>query len=206
MLKEKFFQLLNSYTSKTELKEKLWAEIEKKYSVKRRHYHTLQHLTNLITELESIKKELVNWDSVLFSVYYHDVIYNTLKKDNEEKSAILAEKRLLELKVDNLIITKVKEQILATKSHLISPDNDTNLFTDADLSILGKDWHTYHEYCNQIRKEYFIYPDIMYKAGREKVLQHFLKMEKIYKTNLFFEKYETQAKKNIEQELLSLEK
>lgn len=206
MIKEKFFQLLNNYTDKIEPKEKLWSEIEKKYSVKRRHYHTLQHLTNLITELESIKKEIVNWDSVLFSVYYHDVIYNTLKKDNEEKSAILAEKRLLELKVDDLIITKVKNQILATKSHLISPDNDTNLFTDADLSILGKDWNTYQQYCNQIRKEYFIYPDIMYKAGRKKVLQHFLKMEKIYKTTLFFEKYEIQAKQNMEKELILLEK
>lgn len=206
MLKEKFFQLLNSYTDKIELKEKLWSEIEKKYSVKRRHYHTLQHLTNLINELESIKQEIVTWDSVLFSVYYHDIIYNTLKKDNEEKSAILAEKRLIELKIDSSTINKVKKQILATKSHLISNDNDTNLFTDADLSILGTDWQTYHEYCNQIRKEYFIYPDIMYKAGRKKVLHHFLKMEKIYKTTLFFEKYEIQAKQNMEQELLLLEK
>lgn len=205
MLKDSFFQLLNNYTAKTELKERLWLEIEKKYTHKNRYYHTLQHLSNLINELESIKTEVIDWNTILFSVYYHDIIYNTLKKDNEEKSALLSEKRLTELSIPPNIIAKIKNQILATKTHLISSDNDTNLFIDADLSILGKNWDSYNEYCNQIRKEYFIYPDIVYKAGRKKVLQHFLKMEKIYKTNLFYEKYELQAKKNIEQELFLLE-
>lgn len=57
MLKNSFFQLLNNYTGKIELKERLWLEIEKKYTHKNRHYHTLQHLSNLINELENIKKE-----------------------------------------------------------------------------------------------------------------------------------------------------
>lgn len=124
-LKESFFQLLNNYTDKIELKERLWLEIEKKYTHKNRHYHTLQHLNNLINELETIKTEVIDWNTILFSVYYHDIIYNTLKKDNEEKSALLSEKRLIEINVDNSIITKVKNQILATKNHLITTDNDT---------------------------------------------------------------------------------
>jgi len=75
------------------------------------------------------------------------------------------------------------------------------LFTDADLSILGAEWPIYHNYTDQIRQEYAIYPDFMYKPGRKKVLLHFLKMERIFKTDYFYITFEAQAIKNIKQEL-----
>ncbi|MDX2245424.1 MAG: hypothetical protein SF052_01505 [Bacteroidia bacterium] len=85
----------------------------------------------------------------------------------------------------------------------MSPDNDTNLFTDADLSILGQKREIYHAYSTNVRKEYAIYPDILYNPGRKKVLQHFLAMEQIFKTPHFQEKYEAQARANLEEELMS---
>ena len=99
----------------------------------------------------------------------------------------------------------VKRGIKCTKSHEFS-DSDTNYFTDADLSILGKSWKTYEEYYQQIRKEYKIYPDFIYNSGRKKALQHFLKMDRIFKTDYFFEKYEIQARENLQNELQILTK
>jgi predicted metal-dependent HD superfamily phosphohydrolase len=92
-------------------------------------------------------------------------------------------------------------QVLATKGHTISKDNDTNLFTDADLSILGKDPVTYQTYASQIRKEYSIYPTLIYNPGRKKVLNHFLAMDRIFKTDHFYSRYEAAARKNIGDEL-----
>jgi predicted metal-dependent HD superfamily phosphohydrolase len=83
-------------------------------------------------------------------------------------------------------------------------DNDTNLFTDADLSILGKSWDAYSQYYQQVRKEYGFYPDLLYKPGRKKVLQHFLSMNSIYKTPFFKEKYEHSAIENLKHELTKL--
>ena len=80
-------------------------------------------------------------------------------------------------------------------------DTDTNLFTDADLAILGTDWNSYKKYYQQIRKEYSIYPDMIYNPGRKKVLHHFLHMERIYKTVWFYNRYEQQAIINLEKEL-----
>jgi predicted metal-dependent HD superfamily phosphohydrolase len=88
---------------------------------------------------------------------------------------------------------------------LQSADSDINIFTDADLSVLGQDWNTYENYLIQIRKEYSIYPDFVYNSGRKKVLQHFLSMERIFKTNNFFEKLEAQAKENLQRELEQLQ-
>ena len=201
MLKETFIELLEKYTDDKSLIEELWTEIETNYSGKKRHYHTLEHLENLFNQLESVKEELQNWETILFTLFYHDVIYKAVKSDNEEKSAELAEKRMRQLAISDEMIALCKAQIIATKSHIISPDPDTNYFTDADLSVLGQDWESYSAYYKNVRKEYAIYPDLLYNPGRKKVLNHFLEMESIFKTEYFHNKFEEQAKQNIQQEI-----
>lgn len=204
MLQEKFNELLTKYTDDKSLINTLWSEIEKNYSGNRRHYHTLQHLDSLLYQLTDVKEEIQNWDTILFTLYYHDIIYNATKLNNEEKSANLAVKRLKEVAVSSAIIEKCKKQILATKSHLSSNDSDTNYFTDADLSVLGQSWETYTLYYKNVRKEYAIYPSFIYKPGRKKVLHHFLSMDRIFKTDIFYNKYEANAKSNLQRELKTL--
>ncbi|TDS17104.1 putative metal-dependent HD superfamily phosphohydrolase [Maribacter caenipelagi] len=204
MLRETFIKLMTKYTADKDLMNVLWAEIEKNYSSKKRHYHTLQHLDNLHSQLTIVKREIKNWETILFTLYYHDIIYSSTKSNNEEKSAELAEKRMKKISVSNEIIEQCKKQILATKSHSKSIDSDTNYFIDADLSVLGQSWETYSLYFKNVRKEYGIYPTFMYNSGRKKVLNHFLSMDRIFKTDFFYNKFETQAKQNLQQELQSL--
>jgi predicted metal-dependent HD superfamily phosphohydrolase len=201
MLKQTFIALLTKYTNDQDLITELWAEIERKYSDKKRHYHTLSHLENLFQQLTEIKTQIRDWDVVLLSLYYHDVVYNSLKSDNEQKSAELAEKRIKSIGISLEIIEQCKAQIMATKAHFMSENEDTNYFTDADLSVLGQSWEMYSEYYQNVRKEYAIYPDLIYNAGRKKVLKHFLGMERIFKTNYFYLKFEQQARVNLEKEL-----
>jgi predicted metal-dependent HD superfamily phosphohydrolase len=201
MLKEAFLESAKTFTSDHALAEKMWTEIEHIYSVKKRHYHTLSHLENIFSELSAYREKIEDWNCMLFAVVYHDAVYNVLKKDNEEKSAVFAEERMQFIHVPSPVIERCKDHILATKSHRENADADTNIFTDADLSILGKDWETYLDYCRQVRKEYSIYPDIMYNPGRKKALEHFLQMDRIFKTDAFFEKYEVRAKENMRREI-----
>jgi predicted metal-dependent HD superfamily phosphohydrolase len=203
-MKEIFTQLLQKYTGNQIMMDELWLEIETNYSNKKRHYHNLTHLSNLLREITEVKNKIQNWDILLFTLFYHDAIYNTRKSDNEEKSAELAEKRMKELNVPDGMIQLCKSQILATKSHVVSENLDTNYFTDADLSVLGKDWDTYETYCKNIRKEYSIYPALVYNPGRKKVLNHFLSMPRIFKTDWFYQLYEKQAKINLKKELENL--
>jgi predicted metal-dependent HD superfamily phosphohydrolase len=204
MLKELFFSLGNKYTGNNEAAVTLWQEIEKNYTSRKRHYHNLMHLNDVLAELDNCKTHINNWDAVCFALFYHDIVYKAIKKDNEEQSGALAVERMKQLHCSNMIIEKVHELILATKAHNATADNDINLFTDADLSILGKAEDVYFNYCGQIRKEYSMYPEFLYRPGRKKVLQHFLAMEHIYKTGFFREKYETAARRNMEKELSRL--
>ncbi|KAF2518632.1 hypothetical protein E0W68_07700 [Flavobacterium salilacus subsp. salilacus] len=200
-MKDIFYELFGSYTDNPSLTKELWIEIETNYSARGRHYHTIQHLENMYNELNECHDEIADRDTILFSLFYHDIIYDTSKKDNEEKSADVAVNRLNQIEYPENKIALCRKQILATKSHTLSNNNDTNLFTDADLSILGSSWQNYEQYYKQIRKEYSIYPDFLYKPGRKKVLQHFLDMESIFKTELFRNKYENTARHNLYKEL-----
>jgi predicted metal-dependent HD superfamily phosphohydrolase len=170
MLKQTFTTLLEKYSADAVLIDELWNEIENGYSKPKRFYHTLNHLENVFAQLVLVKHTITDWDTVLFTLFYHDVIYKSSRTDNEEQSAILAEKRMKQLSISEDTIQLCKNQILATKNHVEQLSSDTNYFTDADLSILGSDWDTYSIYLNQVRKEYSIYPDFMYNPGRKKVL------------------------------------
>lgn len=200
-LKSIFSNLISKFSDDEKLKLDYWQEIEKSYSQKNRKYHNLLHLENMILELENVKDEISDFDALLFSVFYHDIIYKATSKDNEEKSAEIAKKRLEKINFSSEKIPKIYNQILATKSHKKSDDSDTNFLLDADLAILGKDWKDYENYIHQIRKEYSIYPDFLYNPGRKKVLTHFLEFDEIFKTNHFKEKYEKIARENIKREI-----
>lgn len=203
MLKSIFINLVITYCN-NDTAQKLWAEVEKAYSYKKRYYHNLNHLEKVYTELKHCKIQIDDWDTVLFALFYHDIIYKATRNDNEEQSAELAEKRLKEINYPAEKTARCKQHILATKSHLPCSDNDTNLFTDADLAILGYPLKEYMAYSRQVRKEFSYYPNILYKPGRKKVLLHFLEMSYIYKTGFFQQKYEEPARENIRQELTKL--
>ena len=204
MVSETFKSLTSRYTESIPLVEKLYTELVKHYSEKGRFYHNLNHLNSLLQQILPLADLIKDLDMVLFAVYYHDVVYSVLRKDNEEKSALFADKRLNALNVKVNRIALCNKHILASKAHRVSDDSDTNFFTDADLAVLGQDWSAYKIYTEGVRKEYWIYPDIIYKPGRKKVVEHFLRMGKIYKTEPFYAKFENQARLNLKRELEEL--
>jgi len=183
----------------------LWQEIATGYSLPDRYYHNLTHLEHLIRELEPCKPLIDDCDTLLYAIFYHDLIYAVQRQDNEEQSALLAVNRLAALGFDATRAERCRQHILATKAHRAGADPDTLLFADADLSILGQPAATYDCYYRQIRQEYIVYPDVLYIPGRIKVLNHFLGMSHIYKTPHFHTLYEQQARLNLERELALLQ-
>lgn len=204
MLTDTFLHLVKQYSNNHELANNLWLEIFTKYSDSKRHYHTIEHLEAMISASKEVKDKIEDWDTFLFAVFYHDIIYKSSGNSNEEESAKLTMQRLSEIKYPAEKIAKCAQMIIATKHHELSEDNDTNYLTDADLCILGKSLEIYQKYAEQIREEYTVYPDFMYNSGRKKALQHFLQMSSIFKTDYFITRFEKQARINLQNELESL--
>lgn len=201
MLKQVFTELVRNYSADKNTAARFWNEIVINLHDAGRYYHDLTHLKQMYNELLEVKNQIEDWHTILFALYYHDIIYNTQRSDNEAESASLAEKRLNEIGYPENRIQRCIMHILATKGHSLNEDNDTNLFTDSDLSILGSDTKTYTAYKQNIRSEYFNYTNTDYIYGRKKALAHFLNMNSIFKTKYFIEKYEQQARINLEEEI-----
>ena len=199
MLENKFYTLCQKFTTDSKCIETLWSEISISYSTESRYYHTLSHLETIYNQLKAFQLT----PAIEFSIFYHDVVYNTQERDNEEKSAVFAKKRLKELGVAHEVIKKVFELIMETKKHEASSFHNA-LFLDADISILGSKLEIYKIYMQNIRKEYSIYSDEEYKEGRKEVLKRFLKKERLYLSNYFYNLYEEKARSNIKYELTSL--
>ncbi len=203
MLKEKFLNLIGKYSDNVVYNSECWEEINDRYSAPSRYYHNLEHLRNMFVELDKVASKVLDLDTLLFAVFYHDIIYKFTKNNNEHKSALLFVKRISETTFRNL--SACRAQIEATKEHKPSTDNDTNILLDLDLSILGKSPQQYKTYSENIRKEYQIYPDFIYNKGRKEVLKKILKQDSIFKTEFFKQHYENQARKNLNNELNQLE-
>jgi predicted metal-dependent HD superfamily phosphohydrolase len=200
-IRQEWINLTNKYSQDQELINDLWLEIEQAHTSKDRHYHNLDHLAYMVDLALKFKDALEDLDVVLFSIFYHDFVYHAKKNDNEQKSAEVAAQKLSLLNVSEAKIMRCQKQILATKKHELSADQDTKYLLDFDLAILGDSEENYKSYTRKVRDEYAMYPDFMYKMGRKKVLRHFLDMDRIFKTQAFLESHEEKARENLKAEL-----
>ncbi|WP_299668286.1 hypothetical protein [uncultured Polaribacter sp.] len=180
-----------------------WKKIEKRYGERNRHYHTLAHIECMLTLAKENKTAINDFDEVLFSIWFHDIIYKSRSKKNEEKSVKFAEKVLKKFNLKELKQEKVSQLILSTKAHKIIADKDidNSFLLDFDLAILAQNWGIYEDYTQKIRKEYKMFPNFMYIPSRKKVLESFLNREKLYFTEKYQNLFEEKARKNLQKEL-----
>ena len=187
-----------------EMSEKLLNELVGHYSAKGRFYHNLEHIEGMLQLASQFKEDIEDLQTLQFSIWYHDVIYNVKRKNNEEKSALLAQQRLSQINYPEKLIQKCHAQIIATKNHNVSTDStdpDLKYLLDFDLAILGSEPFIYKEYTQNVREEYSIYPGFLYRRGRKKVLHQMLEQDWIYQTTIFRENFEKLARVNIRDEL-----
>lgn len=203
-VKERWEQL-TSFSRKKELKDQLWDEIVYLYSGQHRHYHNLTHVAYLYSLCDKYVDRMTNKAVIGFAIMYHDIVYDTYRKDNEEQSAEIAEKHLRQLAVNDNLISNVKQFILATKDHKVPADaklkEDLALFLDFDMAILAAEPELYNLYSQKIRKEYGNYSDDIYKEGRKQALQKVLEADKIFVSSDFQKSMEEPARRNINNEV-----
>ncbi|HYE41795.1 MAG TPA: phosphohydrolase [Caulobacteraceae bacterium] len=176
------------------------------YAEPHRRYHTLEHVHDCLRLLDGVAGLAEADQRVLqYAIWWHDGVYDTTRSDNEEASAILAERDLAGLGEPPGVRAEVARLIRLTKGHTVEPgDRLGALLVSIDLSILGREPIAYERYAAQIRDEYGWVPADAYHAGRAEVLRRFLEAPAIYPDEAFRERYEARARANIARELARL--
>ncbi|MGP4716263.1 HD domain-containing protein [Psychrobacter sp. T6-6] len=189
--------------------ELLWQDIAVRYTEPQRAYHTFDHIEQLMMQLKNIKPSLSKPNTIALALYYHDIVYDPTRSDNEQKSAEYAVEALSPY-LNSTRCQDIYALIIMTADHqidaLIDEDNrnDAAYLLDMDLSVLGAPWSTYQQYTQAVRQEYVHVTDVDYRHGRTAILQGLLAHPRLYLTDYYYERLEAQARDNIEREIILL--
>ncbi len=179
-------------------REVLWQNFLALYSEESRHYHNLAHIEDCLTKLDQWPSQPspAERDAIELAIWFHDVIYDTHRADNEESSAALATHYLRghPLQIDCHAL------ILATRHKQTEGMRAEEIICDIDLSILGAKPEKYRAYAENIRREYHWAEQEEYREARARVLENFLNKEKLFQTPYALGKWEKQARINIKAE------
>jgi predicted metal-dependent HD superfamily phosphohydrolase len=187
----------------------IWSALAAAYGERWRHYHTMDHIRALLTLADRQADHVADRATFDLAVFIHDVVYDPSRGDNEARSAAWARERLTGHGIDAARVDQVAHFIAMSRHDAVDvagvdADSDLALFLDIDLSILAADTPAYETYAGAIRREYALYPDLIYRPGRAKVLQSFLLRPAIYCSTQLRTLWEEKARRNIETELRNL--
>jgi predicted metal-dependent HD superfamily phosphohydrolase len=168
-----------------------------------RHYHTLRHVEYLLKHVEDFKgvshpdRNLIKW-----SIWFHDIIYNSLRKDNEERSANVMADFMRAIGMPNEHIETMRWLILVTK-HIGSPQTYLeDIICDLDLREFVNERHSKNS--EEVREEFFHLSDDEFNEGRIQFIDWMLSKEYIYHTDLYRESLEALARQNLLREKESI--
>ncbi|MBN9221629.1 MAG: hypothetical protein J0I79_27110 [Mesorhizobium sp.] len=189
----------------------LKTELSALYRATDRHYHNLAHIEAMLALAGDYRASLQDPEAVEAAIWFHDAIYDSKAKDNEAKSASLAQEMLAgRAEADRL--GRIGAMILATATHqppLLDGEaamRDASLFLDMDLSILGAAPDAFDAYERAVRREYGWVEEPMWRAGRGAVLKSFLDRPHLFHTEEFRRRFEPQARLNIARSLAVLQR
>lgn len=154
-----------------------------KYSENHRYWHVLDHLFDIVKGIKLLfnKNEIdeKEYEILIISAVFHDIIYDTKSNFNEEKSvefmmSTFDDKMIevgSEIKND---IKKIKDIILGTKTH-DSKDRLLKIFNKLDTSILDSSFIDLLKWENKIYKEFKWVGWNVYKEKRIEILLELMK-------------------------------
>lgn len=182
----------------------LLSRLRESYSEPHRKYHTMRHLQECFMHLESVRSLAEHAGEVELALWFHDAIYNTRRKDNEERSAEWARESARAAGLVEDQASRIYQLVMATMHNAVPVRKDAAVLVDIDLAILGADEARFDEYEVQVREEYSWVPGSLYRGGRRKILQEFVTRESIYSTEYFRVECEARARRNIARSLARL--
>lgn len=191
----------NDFAERIEIDDptKLWEAIATLHTSPERKYHNIEHIHDCLEKLDAWPDKPTDdaCDSIELAIWFHDIIYESNRCDNEDSSAAL----LTHFMRGHSLETEAIALIMATEHKEASGMRSEEIICDIDLSILGATKSEYQRYADAIRHEYnWVEPEV-YREKRSDVLQNFLNLENIYHTEHARTHWQNQAKINLQNEI-----
>lgn len=182
----------------------LFYELLGRYSEAHRSYHTAQHLDECLAWIPHVQPLAHHPHEIALALWFHDVIYDAKRQDNELRSAEWAKAEVLRAGLPDDSANRVYELVMVTRHSAVPVETDAKILVDIDLSILGALTERFDEYERQVRSEYAWVPEDLFRQTRKKILQEFLARPRIFNMAYFFDRYEISARANLQRSINAL--
>lgn len=186
----------------------LGASLLARWNEPHRRYHDELHLEDVLLALDhlTVRGEDVGAASLL-AAWFHDAIYAGVAGSDEADSAALATTSLARIGAAPEITRDVAEIVIATTPEFATREATAGAahLLDADLSILGAGTSRYLQYTQAVRHEYAHIPEPDFRRGRAMILNRYLALASIYRTNTGRTLWEERARANLAAEISRLE-
>lgn len=195
----------------SEVCETWFTRLQEAYSEEKRTFHNVDSLSEKLNHFYEIKECINKPQAMLLALFFQNFEYDPKALDDENKSlehfSAFADEVGIpadgELREETCALLRAAATH-STEAHKIGGafgGEDAHYLLDLDMAILGSVPEKYAEYREQIRGEYSFLSEPMYTALRLKVLQNFVQIPNIFATKEFREKFEEQARQNIQAEV-----
>ncbi|MFQ5994470.1 MAG: hypothetical protein ACE5K1_05200 [Acidiferrobacterales bacterium] len=183
----------------------LYEELWRRYSEPHRRYHTPDHISHCLQQLDLAAKLMDDPDAVEMGLWFHDVIYNPRATDNELKSAQLFAE-LVNDHIDPDFRQSVFDLILIT-THPEQPARlDEKFIVDIDLSSFALPWDHFQQDSDAVRQEYAHISDEKFFPNHLQFLRALVDRPTFFFTDFFRGRYETTARENVARYMADLGK
>ena len=181
------------------------------YAATSRHYHGLDHIAALLALSRAYAAHLNDRAAVDLAILYHDVVYEPTRADNEARSAARARRELA--------AAGCRGDRASTRSRAISRRRSTRSPRRPAVSPTAISIICSISTCRfsprrrllttpmppPFAASIAIYPDLLYRPGRAKVLKAFLAAPQLYRVPALAGLWELRARENIARELVASE-
>lgn len=173
------------------------ADLLDRWSEPHRRYHSTTHLVMGLQALAVLGAG--GLERIAF--WFHDARHLNTSPDDEIASAALAGVMLTGV-VPPDQVREVQRLVLLTTRHQPRAGDDAGArLCDADLAGLAAPWDLYRENTSGIRHEMPWITDEQFRVGRAAFMTRFLERPRIYHTDVGFQRWESNARRNIRREI-----
>jgi predicted metal-dependent HD superfamily phosphohydrolase len=175
--------------------ESVWRGLVAHYAEPHRHYHDSRHLAHCIRQFDRVADRLTEPDQVETALWFHDVIIEPGRSDNEQRSADYF-RNAADAVLPPDFIRPVADLILFTTHRTTPADIDHRFICDIDLSSFGSPWDLFMANSVAIEAE-FPGPRDEYVRREIRFLETLLRRPRIFLSDFFHDRCEERARDNI---------
>ena len=158
-----FNNILKKYIS-----PEIITELPKRWSERHRHYHALHHLIQILQDIEKsawfTELSLVDKHALLLAAFFHDIIYDPKRTDNEDKSIEYFLNSYISRDIKLMYV--VRNLIEVTKYRKRPFGKLEKIFWEADNAGFRKGFSHLMKNEKLLQKEFAHVPREKYKKGK----------------------------------------